>query len=98
MVFAVITEFGITECGESGTSLINGTQAEISGKRIENGQSYYCYGLKITKRAKTKYYGDLASMKNFRFQVRGMSQTVSKARKKKRKKKRKKMLSKLRGT
>lgn len=57
-------------CGESGTSLINGTQAEISGKKIENGQSYYCYGLTIRKLANTKKYGSLASMRNFHFQVR----------------------------
>jgi len=52
------------------TSLLDGTQAEISGKKIDNRQPFKCYGLKITKLAKTKKYGGLASVRNFHFQVR----------------------------
>lgn len=49
------------ECDENGKVLIKGTQAEIYGAVFTNEQSYYCYGLKITKLGRYGY----ASVKNF---------------------------------
>jgi len=46
---------------------IEGTQKQINGIAFENDQFYPCYGLKITKLAKTSYYGLLATIKNFEF-------------------------------
>jgi len=56
-----------TECGKTGTELINGTREEINQKTFENGGSYYCYGLRITKLGDGGKYGDLASLSKFRF-------------------------------
>ena len=67
-----------TECGKTGTELINGTRAEINQKTFKNGGSYYCYGLRITKLGDGKKYGDLASLSKFRF--KGMRQKMIKCR------------------
>ena len=53
--------------------LLQGGQEDISGKQLENDQSYRCYGLKITQLANTNSYGPLASVKNFRYHLQGMS-------------------------
>ena len=43
------------ECDENGKVLINGTRAMINEVEFENGQSHYCYGLKVTKLGNNNY-------------------------------------------
>jgi len=69
---AVFEFFGSSteECAEKGTVLINGTRADIFDRKFSNGRSYHCYGLKITKLAKSSH-GRLASLMKFDFQYTG---------------------------
>jgi len=58
------------ECAKEGKKLISGNREKINGKDFSNGQSYHCYGLSVTKLVKTSY-GELASIKNFHFRIKG---------------------------
>jgi len=66
---AVFEFFGSSteECAEKGTVLISGNRADIYNRKFTNGRAYHCYGLKITKLAKSSY-GRLASLMKFDFQ------------------------------
>jgi len=61
--------FGSDECGKTGTTLADGKSEEFRGI-FSNYRAYHCYGLRITRLRKTRKYGPLASIKNFRFRVR----------------------------
>ena len=61
-------------CGKEGKTLISGPQRWINGKYFLNGQSFYCYGLKVTKLAKLVVgVGKVATVKNFHFIIKGRS-------------------------
>ena len=56
--------------------LISGKKENINGIKFENDQSYSCYGLEITQLVNTNDYGPLASVKNFKFFLKGIYSTL----------------------
>jgi len=62
-------------CGKTGETLIEGKRYQINGRKFNNTKAYHCYGLKVTKLAKTRY-GSLATIRQFRFRVRGFQEIM----------------------